>query len=228
MNNKQIAHLWANKSRESARGSHFFFEGDTIYSYGTHFPIARHYKGAVLFTSNGYSVTTSKHKGYVAGACSHLTTFTIANVMRDPCAADLKDYREQINELALSAARARDPKWKLEALQRAVDEANDFCLRFGFSTKFEMPSDLEAIKLRAKEETAKKAKATARAKVKFERDCKLIVGKWIAGETGISIPSGYSKVHLRALPGVIMSPGMKSNGLPSRKAGRSSPIIKAQ
>lgn len=49
-------------------GPSFFFRGDTIYSYGQHFPIARHVTGtrgraAVLFTTRDYSKTTSKHKG---------------------------------------------------------------------------------------------------------------------------------------------------------------------
>ena len=40
-----VAHLWAHRAQESApqRGN-FYFDGDTIYSYGSHFPIARHVK----------------------------------------------------------------------------------------------------------------------------------------------------------------------------------------
>ena len=37
MNNRMIAHLWANEKKESANGSNFFFEGQIIYSYGYHF-----------------------------------------------------------------------------------------------------------------------------------------------------------------------------------------------
>lgn len=76
MNNREVAHLWVNQSRESARGSHFYFEGATIYSYGPHFPIARLHSRAgrrlVLFTTRTYSVTTAKHCSYVRSACSHL------------------------------------------------------------------------------------------------------------------------------------------------------------
>ena len=31
MNNRAIAHLWANEKKESANGSNFFFEGESIY-----------------------------------------------------------------------------------------------------------------------------------------------------------------------------------------------------
>ena len=41
MNNSMIAHLWANEKKESANGSNFFFEGESIYSYGYHFEAGR-------------------------------------------------------------------------------------------------------------------------------------------------------------------------------------------
>src|SRR5690242_10838325 len=70
----EIPHLWAHKIQESARNAlgNLYFEGDTIYSYGSHFPIARHInnkhgKSAVLFTTRRYSVTTS---GHVSAVCS--------------------------------------------------------------------------------------------------------------------------------------------------------------
>lgn len=69
-----VAHLWANKSQSSARNSNrsFYFEDDTIYSYGRHFPIARHatHKGepCILFTVRDYSPTTSNHKSMVRRA----------------------------------------------------------------------------------------------------------------------------------------------------------------
>ena len=74
-----VAHLWAHKSQDFARnpGHNFYFHGDTIYSYGSHFPVARHVENkrgrAVLFTTRDYSVTTSGHKWTVLGACKHLT-----------------------------------------------------------------------------------------------------------------------------------------------------------
>ena len=53
-------------------GNNFYFDGDTIYSYGSHFPIARHVETkrgrAVLFTTRDYSVTTSGHKWTVLAA----------------------------------------------------------------------------------------------------------------------------------------------------------------
>jgi hypothetical protein len=69
----EVAHRWANQLQYEARnkGGNFYFDGDTIYSYGRHFPIAVHHKGAVLFTINTYSNATSKHIREVRSAVSH-------------------------------------------------------------------------------------------------------------------------------------------------------------
>jgi hypothetical protein len=73
-----VAHLWAHQSQDSARtaNGNFFFTGDTIYSYGHHFPIARHVGGVVLFTTRGYSVTTAGHKGHVESTFAPTTRNT--------------------------------------------------------------------------------------------------------------------------------------------------------
>lgn len=87
MKHREAAHAWAhdnyNRNGEIA-GSRIFAtqHNRTIYSYGTHFPIARRTNSPafpVLFTSRGYSVSTSKHIGYVRNAVSHLSLFYCEN-----------------------------------------------------------------------------------------------------------------------------------------------------
>jgi hypothetical protein len=156
MDNKQVAHLWANKSRERAKGSSFYFEGDTIYSYGAHFPIARHLRGVVLFTSKGYSSSTARHKSYVRNAINHLESFTVDDVTKEPGKADVKGYAESLKRQALVCILARDPRPHLDYLQRLTDEANRFCEVFGFRARFAMPdeSTLSALKERDPREQA--------------------------------------------------------------------------
>lgn len=77
----EVAHVWARQDQERGRegdsqGGRIFFEGPTIYSYGHHFPIATFFqrKGSekvVLFTTRGYSSTTSAHIQAASGAVSH-------------------------------------------------------------------------------------------------------------------------------------------------------------
>ena len=71
----EIPHLWAHRTQEKARNrqGNLYFTSDTIYSYGSHFPIARHVvsegdERAVLFTTATYSVTTSSHCSAVRSA----------------------------------------------------------------------------------------------------------------------------------------------------------------
>ena len=81
MNNKQVAHLWANQSRNSASGSNFFFEGSVLYSYGYHFVVGViiEHKGTkyALLNSNKRSATTQQHISYARSASSHLTHFYV-------------------------------------------------------------------------------------------------------------------------------------------------------
>lgn len=199
MNNKQVAHLWANKSRDGAHGSHFFFEGDTIYSYGTHFPIARHHKGVVLFTTKGYSVTTAKHKGYVWSACNHLTVFHVSNPTVNPGKAAVAEYASRIKDASLAVARARDPEWQLKVLQELIAEGNAFCTHFKFKTRFSAPTslDFEALKQKSRVEQARKAKATAAKNARIAAQNAETIQRWIAGETGVSLPWNIQTVYLR-------------------------------
>jgi len=52
------------------KGSRMFIKGDTIYSYGIHFPIAIRTKWGYIFNSEGYSSSTANHKRHVLGSLS--------------------------------------------------------------------------------------------------------------------------------------------------------------
>lgn len=67
MNNSMVAHLWANEKKESARGSNFFFEDRSIYSYDYHFEVGRIVRNkcgekAYLLNDKYYSSSTCKHQ----------------------------------------------------------------------------------------------------------------------------------------------------------------------
>lgn len=73
MNNSMVAHLWANEKQEFANGSNFYFEGESIYSYGSHFEvgrIVRNKRGEKAYLINDIycSSSTSKHQCYVRDA----------------------------------------------------------------------------------------------------------------------------------------------------------------
>jgi len=70
--NYMTCHVWAQQSQEEGRNSSssIYFKGDTIFSYGAHFPMARFVKNdsgetCVLITTQNYSVTTQRHLSLV-------------------------------------------------------------------------------------------------------------------------------------------------------------------
>ena len=81
-NNNETAHFWANNIQPSGKSSNVFFEDSIIYSYGYHFPIAKHINdNIILFTSKDYSVSTGKHKSNVLQSIPHdKKVLTVPNV----------------------------------------------------------------------------------------------------------------------------------------------------
>ena len=69
MKNSQVAETFVNRrvwKEEKVEGSNFFIEGNVVYSYGHHFPLAIRLENNIfLLNGNGYSKTTGKHKGVV-------------------------------------------------------------------------------------------------------------------------------------------------------------------
>ena len=66
-NHAEVAHFWANQVQEEGRAGNMFFEGDVIYSYGKHFPIATFTttpsgQKVILFNAASYSISTSQHQ----------------------------------------------------------------------------------------------------------------------------------------------------------------------
>jgi hypothetical protein len=178
MNNKQVAHLWANQSKESGSGSHFYFEGATIFSYGPHFPIARHVNrrdglGAVLFTTDGYSSSTARHKSYVSQACHHHRVFYVADVRSDDRQAQFNDYRTRVAELVKKAAAARRVANKealAESARKLAAEANDFAAFFTLppacridASAEELGNLLHTIEEEQRKETQRQKRARAKA-----------------------------------------------------------------
>lgn len=158
---KDVCHVWAHKLQSDARFGNIFFEGDTIYSYGHHFPIARHvtHKGkpAILFTTRSYSSTTAGHKSQVRCAIpAGVPVFYVDDVTKNPSKSNIDSYAERIACQAAVASRSKSRMdWQLEQLQSLVEEANAFCETFGFKTRFTMPANTDEMKSLAAEQTAK-------------------------------------------------------------------------
>lgn len=208
---RMVCHIWANQSQSQARnsGNSVFFDGDTIYSYGRHFGMARivSRKGhrAVLHTTSRYSITTSKHQSFVRWASRHLPSFTVPSIDGDH-RENLAYFDASIREAALSATRARSAKeWKLKHLEWFVQQANAYAEFFGLRKRFKVPNDIDLEKLRRdaveqqRRERERQAERERQREVQLQaaREAAMVtVEKWKAGED-VRVPWVFNEVFLR-------------------------------
>ena len=191
-----VAHLWAHKSQEWAKNpaGNFYFQGDTIYSYGSHFPIARHVENkrgesVVLFTTRGYSHSTECHKSIVARACSHLKTFHVDDVRGSYPREQFDEYRARFVELGRRYVKARSNKPRiLSEMEGLISEANAFAKFFGLRCRLR-PVDNEnwqakckAIEKREADKRKRQAAEAAKQRAEQLREAVERLDKWTAGE----------------------------------------------
>jgi len=204
VNSGEVPHLWFHKVQSSAKNGNgsLYFQGDTIFSYGSHFPIARHVqsgkKSAVIFTTRDYSVTTSGHKIAVRSAipAEGTTVFYVPNIFTcDQYAgndhpANMKSYVERVEQALAKCARARQSYSKEWEHQHAINlrnEAREYAKFF----KLPLPKiapvpplDSEGLaKIKAKEaiKSAEKAAKEKARKAELVRQEQEQAEKWRAG-----------------------------------------------
>ena len=117
MNNSKLAHNWANKIKDSGKGSSMFYEGDTIYSYGRHFKIAEFITVGentfVAYNYSSYSNSTNKHQAHVRNAIP--PNFDVIKVIDMGFGyygheKNLKHYINKIDEHLIKAKRSNKYK----------------------------------------------------------------------------------------------------------------------
>ena len=177
--NYDVAHRFATGLGDHCTGSHMFFEGDTIYSYGYHFPMAIKWNGKLLFNDDRYSVTTAKHQGYVWSACSHYDIIHCATLGYTPggrmfIEENLKIWKSEVDELTKKMALAVKPQIWMAKILNVVDKVERFCNEFDVAMsedfyKFKVDEEIERVKELAKEE---RKKELAKEKEREERMAK--------------------------------------------------------
>lgn len=158
----KIAHIWATQTMQYKREGNVYFEGDTIYSYGSHFPMARiltNKRGerAAIITIDGYSSTTARHLGETRQAVTHMTCFHVPIKDMD-AKGQFESYRVRMNRALLDASKARAKRadYLSEALHY-IEEGNAFAAFMGLRARLKTPTDMD------------KAIADASARFKAER-----------------------------------------------------------
>lgn len=211
----EIAHLWASEAQTNARNAgsgNFYFNGLTIYSYGSHFPIAQIWDkdhNIVFFNSSGYSNTTAKHKGCVRYAINHKKVFTLPDVelnskwdVKQRHEKNIKHYLNTIEDLIKKQHKARKYNY-MGQIESTLLEFKEYVQLFKLSSML-IKSEEELLSLdvntifagcnftelfvllfRARREKQKTAKQIAANK------------KWLFEWSGCKLPYKQNKVYLR-------------------------------
>lgn len=232
LTNDKVAHSWAHQSHSEAKNGNgsFYHDGTTIFSYGSHFPIATHNKtGVILFTSRTYSVTTAKHLSQVSRAIPYdVKVFTVPCLFSPDEPQNIRHYRECIEDSLKSAALARKyGDMHLSRADKLADELSAYIDHFDLdkSMKFDFSSlDMDAIR-----ERAKKARQIEREKEKA-RQAQILeenrerIERWKNGEP-VHIPYSVSKVYLRLRDGLIET--SKGANFPAEHSRLLWPVVKS-
>ncbi len=208
MGGDEVAHTWANPRSEDdnarvSRGN-LYFQGDTIYSYGSHFPIARHMKNehgepAVLFTTNTYGPTTGKHLRITRRACHHLTVFDVPLIETSSStfnagdhAYNMQHFQSVYDGIIERAERCSvnsyaGVNYYTQAAQNVVQEGADYAAFFDLDDCVVPAWKGHIAWLVARYARLTSPEAKAERETKARRKNARLLERWIAGDD-ISLP----------------------------------------
>lgn len=208
MNNSQVAHIWAQQTKSSGKGSHFFFDTTTIYSYGYHFPIARFVQPkVVLLTTACRSISTAKHIGYVRQAIRYDTTvFQVANVEANGKDLHVKNFtcmRDVLQRQLAALAKCRTASTKartVEAIVNRVEHANAYSKHFKLGRRITLPpgqSVAELKELGSKWDRQEQAAVAKQRKAQEKRAAEALAGWMLGSDKATSLVRQLEDVYLR-------------------------------
>jgi len=210
MNNREVAHRWANQSgrNNAAKGHNFYYDGAAIWSYGSHYCA-----GVLLFTGPGagvalvnstsYSVSTSKQMGYVGSALSGRIVYVPypdaalegGGPKRREHGDNLKSYLDDAESARQAFAKARQGRQLINArgaAEQAAGKIAEYLELFprAFAGLRELRAAYDKLRRELKEggalwvseETQKKALAAnlKNRKAKEERERLQVAAEWAA------------------------------------------------
>lgn len=154
-NNSQVCHVWAQQNQPRGRSENIFFEGDTIFSYGYHYPMAKihTYKGRkfALINSKGYSHTTSQHTSNVRSALNGLMPYYNSPDINS-CSEAVKHLDQLAKEKVTSTLKVskvtdtQDINWNVSRIKEVYEDANSLRKLLGKAEIKVSTKDLNKVK----------------------------------------------------------------------------------
>jgi len=144
VNNPQAtAHIFATQSQLEAYTPtrNLYFYDKSIYSYGSHFCIAKFVDSkTLLFTERSYSNTTAKHINVVSFATSHINKI----YCHDPNGSHFDNFNFWLNnaeQLTQKLSRANKPEIYISQLQQIENKAKIYANYFSI----DIPETLQSV-----------------------------------------------------------------------------------
>jgi hypothetical protein len=215
--NSQLAHVWSSGNQKSGRNanSSMFFEGDIIYSYGSHYIIAQKYRDFVLINNTGYSVTTAKHTLDVRRAVTHRTKYYVSTP--DNFEKSAIDSANSIYEAYVNLFSKRSNiGWSVNNIISETRSHNAMVLAFNLEKYFiEWPAEMlvdlrlfeRAAELREiprRIEREKREEAERKARELKEQD---YLAAWLRGESVMRRTFSIRPQQLRIIGDVVQTTG---------------------
>lgn len=195
-NHQNCAHAWAHQLSLNGHASNLYFEGPTIFSYGSHFPIATLDENRVFFTTEGYSVSTSKHKCRALSAVSHLKIVYVKHVPlgTDPASDEsfirknIEDWISEIQHLISTLERFPRRLSLLKEIDCLLSLLRTFLNELGVTPDHNLQQVLDHPSLKAIAElnTARKLKAAKAEQKRLALLTKLFTGLLKAWKSDLS------------------------------------------
>lgn len=116
--NTELTKAFNEQRQHFAKANSIYFEGNVLYSYGKHYPLAIIQDSYVLINDTGYSVTTGKHIGIAKAFIKNRKQILTSQI-------DLGQILQEFEYLNRKLERARKPQIYAKAIQelkQAFDE----------------------------------------------------------------------------------------------------------
>lgn len=123
--NQELFHIYASGTQSFGRShnGNVYFEENTLYSYGRHFPLSICYQGKYLLNSETYSVTTSKHQSQLFYALRHRETLAMPALGVVAAIIDLKKRGDKSQLISECTAYCKSIAREIEEAQGKRDRA---------------------------------------------------------------------------------------------------------
>jgi hypothetical protein len=164
--NSEIAHIWANQLEYKGQQGNLFRSGKTIYSYGYHFPIAKHVDHkTILMTTRGYSNSTAKHIILVRQAISHKDVIYCYNP-ESSHAENVEAFVRKIKIEATNLIKAKKPEKYLLEIEYIKERLNKYLAYFDLKLSKEQA---EQIDIKSKEDFVQRVEAEKAKQLKADK-----------------------------------------------------------